>query len=112
MRRFSKLKSRVTFFKPGGGGFMPGEESNVEYYTCYAHVDNVWLKDIEIAKTNNTLNDVTVTIRDTQGQYIIENNMTFKILDAYHQDKEYRIKSVQPDYQDHKFVTIIGEVVT
>ena len=94
MRQFSKLNNRVTFYKKSDGGYMPGEAEFTEYYSCYAHIDNVWLKDLEIAKTNETLNDVTVTIRDTLGEYDIDNTMYFKIDGNKHKDKQFNIKSL------------------
>lgn len=90
-------------------GYMPGGDDYIEYYSCFANIDNVWLKDLEIAKTNNTLNDLTVTIRQPDKNINIDTEMFFSI-DGYDEIK-YNIKSVQPDYSDSRFMTIIGEVV-
>ncbi|WP_017548658.1 head-tail adaptor protein [Salinicoccus carnicancri] len=114
---FNDLTNRVTFYTTDSGGFLPSDGEETKYYSCYAAIDNVWLKDIEMAKSNNTLNDVTVKIRETQGEYVITDEMTFTIDGRYYRDakgnpKKFNIKSVQPDYQDHRFAIIIGEAVT
>lgn len=96
---------------------MPDEETEYEkYHSCAAHVSNVWLKDIEIAKTNNTLSDVTVTIRDPLSEKRITNEMYFVVEGSRYRDEngdavKFDIKSVQPDYEDSRFMIIIGEVV-
>lgn len=110
MRNFNRLKNKITIFTKDNGGYMPDGDEYTEYYSCYANIDNVWLKDIEIAKTNNTLNDVTVTIRHPRKSIAIDNTMYF-IVDG-DDSKKFNIKSFQPDYTDNRFSVLIGEVVT
>lgn len=110
MRDFNRLKNRITIFTKDDGGYMPGGDEYTEYYSCYANVDNVWLKDLEIAKTNNTLNDVTVTIREPGRTVDIDNTMYFTVDND--DTKKFNIKSVQPDFTDNRFAILIGEAVT
>lgn len=111
---FNKLNHRVHFFgKHEADAFMPSTQSSqVELFSCYASVDNVFLKDIELAKSNNSLNDVTVIIRDTQGEFIPDNEMRFKIEGKNFGLKEYEVKSVQPFFKDGRYIAVIGSDIT
>jgi head-tail adaptor len=103
------LNTRVTFYKfvPNDGP-EPGEVEERALYKAWAKVDEVWLKDIEIAKSNGTLSDVTITIRDPRGTYQ-PNNMHYLSIDsAYYKEKRYNIKHVQPDLQNKRYIRIVA----
>lgn len=89
-------------------GPEPGESEKNVLYQTWAAIDNVWLKDLEIAKANGTLADITIKIRDPQADYI-PNNKHYLSIDApeYH-DKRFNVKHVQPDLQNRKFITIVA----
>ena len=68
------LRVPVKFYeyKPNDGP-EPGEKVENILYECLAKVDNVWMKDLEQAKTNGTEEDITITIRDPLDDYIPTN---------------------------------------
>lgn len=77
-------------------------------HQAMAKVDHVWLKDIEMAKSNGTLSDITITIRDPLEDYIPSNKHVLSIDDTRYQDKRYNIKHVQPDLQNKNFIKIVA----
>lgn len=107
---FNKLTHRVHFYnKVEANEFMPSTHvEEVEVFSCYARVDNVFLKDLEQAKANGSINDLTVIIRDTQGEFMPQDNMVFTIDGKTFSSKKYEVKSVQPFYQDGRFIAVIG----
>ncbi len=106
------LRTPIIFYeyKPNDGP-EPGESEDYILYKAWAKVDNVWLKDLEIAKSNGTLSDVTITIRDPQDDYIPTNKHFLSIADLSYQDKRYNVKHVQPDLQNKQFITIVAGLV-
>lgn len=111
--RISDLKTRVSFYefipKPGPD---PGETEKKELYSCWAKVDSVWLKDLEQAKTNGTLEDLTIVIRDPRGTFPPNNKHFLEVKKEGYSDKRYQVKSVQPDWQDKQFITVVAELVS
>jgi len=108
---FSDLKAPVTFYEyvPSEGP-EPGEEEQRTLHRSWAKVDQVWLKDLELAKSNGTVNDLTIIIRDPLADYIPTNKHYVSIDDLNYRDKRYNVKHVQPDIQDKRFVTIVAEL--
>ncbi|AUJ23119.1 phage head-tail adapter protein [Virgibacillus dokdonensis] len=106
------LRTPVTFYeyKPNPGP-EPGEQEKQVLYDCMAKVDEVWLKDLELAKSNGTLSDVTLTIRDPLQDYIPSDEHYVSIDAPEYRDKRYNIKHVQPDLQNKKFITVVGRLV-
>lgn len=103
------LRTPITFYEyVANEGPEPGESEKNTLYKAWAKIDNVWLKDLEIAKANGTLSDVTITIRDPQADFT-PNNKHFLSIDAseYH-DKRFNVKHVQPDLQNKGFITIVA----
>ncbi|MBT2718332.1 head-tail adaptor protein [Bacillus sp. ISL-57] len=103
------LRTPITFYEYAANeGPEPGESEKNVLYQPWAKIDNVWLKDLEIAKANGTLTDITIKIRDPQADYI-PNNKHYLSIDApeYH-DKRFNVKHVQPDLQNRKFITIVA----
>lgn len=108
---FSDLKTPVTFceFEPNDGP-MPGEEEKKTLYKTWAKVDDIWLKDMELAKSTGTINDLIITIRDPMYDYVPTNEHYVSIDDPHYRDKQYRIKHVQPDVQDRNYINIVAEL--
>lgn len=104
-----ELRTPVTFYEfvPKQGP-LPGEEEQKILFQAWAKIDNVWLKDVETAKANGTLSDVTITIRDPQAEYIPTNKHYLSIDAPEYNDKRYNVKHVQPDMQNHSFITIVA----
>lgn len=111
--RISDLKTRVSFyeFKPKPGP-DPGEMEKKLLYTCWSKIDSVWLKDLEQAKTNGTLEDLTIVIRDPRGTFSPNNKHFLEVKKEGYSNKRYQIKSVQPDWQDKQFITVVAELVS
>lgn len=109
--KVSDLKNRVTFYKlKASDGPMPGEEEPEEVYSCWAKVDEMWLKDMELAKQQGTLTDITIIIRDPRDDYVPTNKDVFSIDDPFYKNNEYEIKHVQPDVQDRSYINIVAEL--
>ncbi|MEE3950760.1 phage head-tail adapter protein [Peribacillus frigoritolerans] len=103
------LRTPITFYEYAANeGPEPGESEINTLYKAWAKIDNVWMKDLEVAKANGTLSDITITIRDPQADFI-PNNKHFLSIDAseYH-DKRFNVKHVQPDLQNKGFITIVA----
>jgi hypothetical protein len=106
------LRTPITFyeFAPNEGP-EPGESEKQVLYEAWAKIDSVWLKDMEAAKANGTLEDITITIRDPQSDFLPTNKHYIGVNDRNFFNKRYQIKSVQPDMQDKAFITIVAGLV-
>lgn len=105
------LRTPVTFYEyVENTGPMPGEKEKKILFQCQAKVDEMWLKDMELAKQNGTVSDVTIIIRDPIGSYIPSNKHYMSIDDPIYKDNRYNIKHVQPDVQDRNFINIVGGI--
>jgi len=104
-----ELHTRITFyeFAPNDGP-DPGESEKKVLYECWGKIEEVWLKDLEQAKQNGTLSDLTITIRDPQDTYIPSNKHYLSINARQYKDNRYNIKHVQPDLQNRRFITIVA----
>ncbi|WP_339201702.1 phage head-tail adapter protein [Peribacillus sp. FSL P2-0133] len=103
------LRTPITFYEYAPNkGPEPGESEREVLHQAMAKVDHVWLKDIEMAKSNGTLSDITITIRDPLEDYIPSNKHVLSIDDTRYQDKRYNIKHVQPDLQNKNFIKIVA----
>ncbi|WP_062105216.1 head-tail adaptor protein [Bacillus niameyensis] len=89
-------------------GPEPGEKKRKVLYECMADIDRVWMKDLEQAKANGTIEDLTVTIRDPLSTYRPTNKHYIEIDDIDYRGKHYNVKSVQPDLTRRDFITIIA----
>lgn len=107
------LRTPVVFYiyKPNSGP-MPGEQQKEIAYECFAKVDEVFKRDLERAKANNTLNDITLTIRDPLETFFPENKHYIAINQRGYIGKRFNIKKVQPDTKNFGFLTVIASVVT
>lgn len=105
------LRTPVSFyeFAPKDGP-EPGEEEREVLYSAWAKIDSVWLKDLETAKANGTLTDLTITIRDPIMDYVPTNKHYISIDHPMYRDNKYNVKSVQPDSQNKDFITVIAEL--
>ncbi|MGM9925600.1 MAG: head-tail adaptor protein [Bacillus sp. (in: firmicutes)] len=103
------LRTPVTFYEfAANEGPEPGESEKSVLYEAWAKIDEVWLKDLELAKSNGTLSDLTITIRDPQTDYIPDSKHYLSINAPEYQGNRYNIKHVRPDLQDKKFITIVA----
>ena len=106
-----ELRTPVVFYKhKDKSGPFPGESEKEKLYNAWAKVDEVWLKDLEVAKSNGTLTDVTRTIRDPQSDYIPSNKHFLEIDAPQYAGKQYNIKHVQPDLKKREFIAIVAEL--
>lgn len=108
-----ELRTPVTFYEyvPKEGP-EPGSEKKKVLFNAWAKVDEVWLRDVEQAKANGTLSDITITIRDPQAEYIPTNKHYVEIDAPEYQNKHFNIKQAQSDLQNHSFINIIAELVS
>lgn len=113
MRSLNDLTTRILIhgMKPSDGPEAGEEESGI-VYECWAGIDAVRMRDYEQAKANNTMEDLNLFIRDTRGTFIPTNKHTISILDQLYEGRMYNIKSVQPDLQNKRFITIVVGLVT
>lgn len=108
-----ELRTMVIFYEyQENEGPLPGESEKQVLFRAWSKVDRVWLKDLELAKSNGTLSDVTITIRDPQSEYRPNNLHYIEIDDDDYQGVRYNIKSVQPNLQDKRFIDIVAGVKT
>lgn len=105
------LRTPVIFyeFQPNDGP-EPGEVEKTVLYRAWARIDDVWMKDVELAKSTGTLSDLTITIRDTQGDYIPQNDHYVSIDAPEYADKRYNIKHILTDLQNKQFTRIVAGV--
>lgn len=108
-----ELRTPVTFYEyvPNEGP-EPGDKRRNQLYKAWAKVDEVWLRDVELAKSNGTLSDVTIIIRDPQSDYMPNNKHYVEIDAPEYRGKHYNIKQAQPDLQNKQFINIIAELVS
>ena len=105
------FRTPITFYEfAGNEGPEPGETEKRILYKAWAKVDEVWQKDLEEAKSNGTLDDVTITIRDPLAEFIPNNRHYFSIDAPEFMDKRYNITKVLSDLQDRRFIKIVGEL--
>lgn len=97
-------------YKPVEGPY-PDETEEKKVYSCWAKVDSVWLRDLETAKQNNTISDVTLTIRDPLQEFIPTNKHFIKIETFDYKHLVYNVTSSQPNLQSRDYITIIASLV-
>lgn len=108
-----ELRTPVSFyeFAPNDGP-EAGEVEQKILFDAWAKVEKVWMRDLEQAKANGTLEDITLIIRDPQEDYLPTNHHYVGVNDRNYFGKRYQIKSVQPDLQNKEFITIIAGLIT
>lgn len=106
-----ELRTPVTFyeFTPKTGP-EPGETEKAILFTTWAKIDHVWLRDLEQAKANKTLSDVTIIIRNPQGQYAPTNKHYISIQAPGYEAFRYNVEHVQTDFPVSQFMTIVGRL--
>ena len=87
-----------------------GKEVKKTLFVSFAKIDEVWMRDLELAKYNGTLSDLTISIRDPYKLYVPTNKHLLKIYAAEYEGIVYKIKQVQPNLQSRDVVKIIAEV--
>ncbi|WP_100373078.1 phage head completion protein [Bacillus sp. FJAT-45037] len=105
-----ELRTPIYFYtSTPNEGPMPGD-TKTKVFTAWAKIDNVWMKDLEIAKANGTLSDITIVIRDPLTEFIPTNRHYVEIDAPEYRGIEFNVKQVQPDLQNKEFVNVIAEV--
>ena len=108
-----ELRTCVTFFEYGpNDGPLPGEKEIKILYKTWAKIDEVWMKDIEIAKSNGTLSDLTISIRDPHGSFFPTNKHFIQIHTPEYEHLRYNVKHAMPDIQNRDFIKVVSGVVT
>ena len=108
-----KYNTRVIFYEfVGNDGPTPGEKVKRILYECWADIEEVWMKDLELAKANGTLNDLTIKIRDPRETYQPTSKHYVSINAPIYKDTHFNIKQVTPDLRNHREIRIIAEVTT
>jgi hypothetical protein len=113
--RSSDLRTEVQFYELVKDDDNPfpvpeGQEPKNNLYKCWSMIENVWSKDIEIAKANGTLSDLTLKIRDPQGEYLPTTKHHIEIFAKEYDGVVFNVKEVFPDLQNRGFIKIIAEV--
>lgn len=104
-----ELRTPVIFYEYAPNeGPEPGESEKKVLFKSWAKVDEMWLKDMELAKSEGTESDVTLIIRDPLDDYIPSNKHYVSIDDRLYRDHRYNIKHVQPDVQDRNFINVVA----
>ncbi|KHE73157.1 head-tail adaptor protein [Halobacillus sp. BBL2006] len=108
-----ELRTPVAFYKfvPKEGP-EPGQQEKETIYQCWAKIDEVWMRDLEQAKANGTLSDITIVIRDPHEDFTPSNKHFISIDARGYEGQRYNVKSVQPNLQDPRFMNVIAEVVS
>lgn len=106
-----ELRTPITFYeyKPVKGPY-PDQEEKEKVYSCWGKVNQVWLRDMEQAKQNNTISDVTLTIRDPLQAFVPTNKHFIRINTYDYQHLVYNVTSSQPDLQHREFITIVASL--
>lgn len=112
--RTGDLRTWVDFYVlKENDDFIPSEKKEKDIaYECWSKVDQVWSKDFEIAKANGTLSDLTLTIRETHGEFTPTNLHLVTIHAPEYKDITFNVKQVMPDLQTRGFTKVICEVVS
>ncbi|PKR79189.1 phage head-tail adapter protein [Halalkalibacillus sediminis] len=107
-----ELRTPVKFYEAEPNeGPLPG--SNIQQdpiYEAWAEIDEVWLRDVELAKSNGTLSDVTVIIRDPLADFIPSNKHYVEIDAPEYKGQLFNVKQAQPDMQHKDFINVIAEL--
>ena len=105
------LRTPIAFYEyQPNPGPEPGETKKSTLFETWGKVDHVWLKDLEQAKANKTLSDVTIVIRNPREEYIPTNKHFFGIEAPGYEDRRYNVEHVQTDFPSTQFITIVGRL--
>lgn len=105
------LRTPIVFYEyQPTPGPEPGEAQKSTLFETWAKVDHVWMKDLEQAKANKTLSDVTIMIRNPRGEYIPTNKHFFSIEAPGYENRRYNVEHVQIDFPVAQFMTIVGRL--
>ena len=108
-----ELRTPITFYEYEPiEGPEPGQQQKNTLHDCFARIDEVWSRDMEMAKANGTMSDVTITMRDPLEEYMPTNKHYLSIDYRGYKDKVYQVKYTQPDPQDDHFIKVIAGVTS
>lgn len=106
-----ELRTPISFYKykPVQGPY-PDQVEEKLVYTCWGKVEQVWLKDLEQAKYNETVSDLTLLIRDPLQEFVPTNDHFLKVETYDYEGYVYNVESTQPDLQHRDFITVIASL--
>jgi hypothetical protein len=105
------LRTPIVFFEyQPTPGPEPGEIEKTILFQAWAKIDHVWLKDLEQAKANKTLSDVTIVIRNPREDYFPTLNHFFSIEAPGYESRRYNVEHIQTDFPIAQFITIVGRL--
>jgi hypothetical protein len=105
------LRTPITFFEfQPNPGPEPGDLEKKILFQTWAKIDHVWMKDLEQAKANKTLSDVTIVIRNPRGDYVATSQHFFAIEAPGYENFRYNVEHIQTDFPIAQFVTIVGRL--
>ena len=105
------LRTLVRFYEfKENEGPEPGEVYERELYKAYAKIEEVYSRDVELAKRNGTLSDLTITIWDPKGEYIPLTSHRLEVDIPEYSGRIYKIREAQPGPQKRDFLKIIATV--
>ncbi|WP_407270600.1 phage head-tail adapter protein [Radiobacillus sp. PE A8.2] len=108
-----ELRTPITFYEYAPNqGPEPGETEKQTLHECMGKITEVWMKDVELAKSNGTLSDITITIRDPLDDYFATDKHYISINHPQYRNNRYNVKHVQPDPQNNRLINIIAKLVT
>lgn len=106
-----ELRTPVTFYElTPNSGPEPGVSQEKVLFKTWGKIDHVWLRDLEQAKANKTLSDVTITIRNPRGEYFPTNRHHIVIQSPGYENLKYNVEHVQSDFPNTLFMTIVGRL--
>lgn len=102
------LRTPVLFFeyKPKDGP-DPGEVEKALLHECHAEIYSPSMKDLEILKSKETKQALTINIRDSKGQYVPTNKHFVEINDYRYKGIVWNVVDVVYDMQDNSFIKLI-----
>lgn len=106
-----QYNTRITFYEyVANDGPEPGEKTKSVLYQCWAGVEEVWTKDLELAKANGTLTDLTIKIRDPRSSYRPSVKHHISIQSSDYEGIHFNIKNISPDLRNKREIRIVAEV--
>jgi len=105
------LNTRITFYqyKPSEGHW-PGDEEAEKVYSCWAAIEGVYESQIQLAKQNDTLTDLTMKIRDNTMEFNPDTKHWVEIDHPNYRGTRYGIDVVKPDLINKRYLLISGSV--
>ena len=106
------LKTPVAFFDfQASDGPEPDETKILLLHTCYAEIYSPSMKDLELLKSKETKQAITINIRDTKGEYIPNIKHFVEVDDYRYRGLTWNVISVTYDMTDNSFIKLVLGVI-